>query len=290
MKRVALITELLGPDLSHGDSLLVPHLRQLNIHASPVPWDDPSVDWRAYDALVLRACWHYPEQHERFRSWLNELERNDVALWNEPQVVRWNMDKRYLKDLQTRDVPVAPTVWLQKGASPDLNQVLQESGWQAAVVKPQISTGSDNTWPVRSPAGREDQAQFDSLGRERALMVQKLIPEIADGEWSLIFIEGQFAHAVLKVPGAGQIFVQEHRGGKTAPADAPAALVDQATEVVKVAEELTGRSLLYARVDGLWIDGMLVLMELELIEPSLYMRHQPASAARFATAIAGRVS
>jgi glutathione synthase/RimK-type ligase-like ATP-grasp enzyme len=233
------------------------------------------VDWAVFDTLILRACWHYPEQHDRFKDWIRYLAEKQIPVWNHTAIVSWNLDKRYLQEFAGRGIPIVPTVWSDGSAPPGLEKILDQNNWAEAVVKPQISTNSDNTWCVTWPTTQEDQTRVEAMSAGCSLMIQKLMPEIAEGEWSLIFIQGSFSHAVLKRPAAGQIFVQEHRGGVTLPAEAPEAMINEAGRVLSLAEELTGQPTLSARVDGLLVQDRFTLMELELIEPSLYMRHHP---------------
>lgn len=285
MNTIALITDLAQPDLSQSDQLLVAPLQALGITATPVPWDDPKVDWRAYDALVLRSCWEYHHQPARFRAWLTRLSNQRLPLWNPVPMVLWNMDKRYLRDLAERDVPIVPTVWLAQGEAPRLTAVLAQQGWPQAVIKPRISASAHDTW-VTSRSAAADQTRLAAMLAKQDLMVQPQLPEIAQGEWSLIFLAGSYSHAVLKRPAVGNIFVQEHLGGSAVSAAPDAAMIEQAEAILQQAVALTGCPSLYARVDGVLVNGRFTLMELELIEPDLFLASDAGAAARFARVLA----
>lgn len=286
MKTIALITDLAQPDLSQSDRLLIAPLQALGITATPVPWDGPKVDWRGYDALILRSCWEYHHQPARFRTWLTGLGDQRLPLWNPVPMVLWNMDKRYLGDLAERDVPIVPTVWLAQGDTPKLTAVLAQQGWPQAVIKPRISASAHDTWATSQPVAAADQARLAAMLSKQDLMVQPQLPEIAQGEWSLIFLAGSYSHAVLKRPAVGNIFVQEHLGGSAVSAAPDAAMIEQAGVILQQAIALTGCPALYARVDGVLLNGRFTLMELELIEPDLFLGSDDGAAARFARALA----
>jgi hypothetical protein len=286
MKTVALVTEMERPALSQSDSLLVEPLQAQGIYAAAVPWDAPDVDWRAFDAVVLRSCWLYHQQVARFAAWIDTITQEGARLWNPAPAVRWNLDKRYLGALAAREVPVVPTVWLEQGEQVELAALLQAQGWSAAVVKPRIGASAFHIWQTSQASAIADQPRFQATLGKRAVMVQPLVREIADGEWSLVFFQGTFSHAVLKRPERGGIFVQPRLGGVSEPALPTPALVRQAAGALEAAAQIIGMPLLYARVDGVLVEGRLCLMELELIEPGLFLPTDPSAAARFARAIA----
>jgi len=290
MTTIALITDLKQPGLTQSDRLLVAPLQARGVTAVPVPWDDSVIDWHAYDALILRSCWEYHHQAARFQAWIERLRDQHIPLWNPAPVVLWNMDKHYLRDLANRNVPVVPTVWLAKGEAPDLTAVLDTQEWAQAVIKPCVSASAHDTWPTTRAAAAQDQKRFATMLAGQSLMVQKLMPEIKQGEWSLVFLGGVYSHAILKQPAAGDIFVQEHLGGSSVGANAKTAVIAQAAHILQQAEQLTGHAALYARVDGVLVNGRLTLMELELIEPDLFLADDPLAASRFAEAIATAVA
>lgn len=287
MTQIALITETERPELSESDRLLVAPLQQLGITAVPVPWDAADAHWHKYAALILRSCWLYHRQAERFREWIEWLQQQNISLWNPAPVVLWNMDKQYLRDLSERDVAVPPTVWLEKGETAELPLILQQQQWQQAVIKPRISASAYNIWAASLADSPQQQLRFQTMLNEHGVMVQQFVPEIANGEWSLVFFAGEYSHAALKTPAANNILVQQRFGGSTQAAVPSTKLVEQARFALQQAMKITQTAVspLYARVDGVEVNGRFVLMELELIEPGLFlMLHTPAPEL-FATAI-----
>jgi glutathione synthase/RimK-type ligase-like ATP-grasp enzyme len=246
-------------------------------------WDDESVDWTVYDAVVLRSPWDYYLKPDAFRNWINRLEQLDVPLWNPAPTLRWNLDKIYLRDLEQRGVAITPTAFPADGDR--LEDIMKTRGWKDVVLKPRVSAAGHRTTRVRQ---REKdrvavaQVELDMLNAEGGALVQLFLPVIQTiGEWSFIFLGGHFSHAVLKRPGAGEFRVQEQYGGTAAGGQAPAGLVDQA-RLVMAAVDLPW---IYARVDGCDVDGRLLLMELELLEPSLFLSDGPGAAEEFARVI-----
>jgi hypothetical protein len=284
---VALVTCSRLADLTPDDRLLLEPLRQAGIEARALTWDAPRADWAALDGAVIRSTWDYHARADRFRRWIERCESGDVKLWNPPPVLRWNLHKRYLRDLEERGVALVPTSWLDRGANADLAALLDERGWERAVVKPAISAGARHTSVVsRAEVARAEPA-FRALLARRDLLVQPFLEQIAaEGEWSFIFFGRAFSHAVLKRPAAGDFRVQERFGGSVAPARPPAGLVDQAAETPAATEG----DLLYARVDAVRDRDRLLLVELEVLEPSLFLEQDPGAARRLAAEIAKRVA
>jgi hypothetical protein len=285
MRRVALVTYAGLPALSADDQLLLAPLAAREIGAEPAAWDDPAVAWDAYDGLVIRSTWNYHTSFDAFRSWIGRVETAGVSTWNPPAILRWNASKTYLRDLAERGVNVVATRWVAERDGPDLAELLVDAGWSDAVVKPAVSASAYETW--RISGGRvsgDDKARFRRLvARPGGAMVQRFVPELAtNGEWSLMFIAGEYSHAVLKRPRAGDFRVQHEHGGS-------AETLTPAARVLGAAREITTRIVgpwLYARVDGVEIDGQFVLVELELLEPSMFLRNDADAANRFAEAIA----
>jgi hypothetical protein len=202
-------------------------------------------------------------------------------------LVRLNADKAYLADLAAAGIPVVPTLRLERGAAVDLGDLLDERGWGEAVVKPAVSASAFRTWRIPHGEAAAAQEDFADLLAGSAVLVQPFLPEIQTrGEWSFLFFAGEFSHAVLKRPRDGEFRVQEEHGGATTAQRPNSELLAQARAVV---DHIPG-PWLYARVDGVELEGGLALMELELIEPSLFLRHDPEAPARFAAAVQGTYS
>lgn len=286
---VALATCAELPDLNPEDRPLLSALEERNVHARPVVWDDTDVDWSDFGAVVIRSTWDYASRREHFLDWA-EAVGSAVPLFNDAGTVAWSTDKSYLRELEAAGVPIVPTVWLPRGASPQLPALLAAHGWADAVVKPAVSAGGHGVARVRRTAGQAE-LEAASATVARALeggdvMVQPYLAAVEGcGELSLVFIDGSLTHAVRKRPAAGDFRVQERFGGSVAADRASPA--EQA--VAAAALSACGRDPLYARVDLLPSgDGPLVV-EAELAEPGLFLTSAPATAGILADALIRRL-
>lgn len=289
--RVGLATCARFPDLDVEDRLLPPALAALGVTAEPVVWDDASLDWAAYDAIVLRSTWDYVERYDEFLAWADEVSRVSRLL-NPAATVRWNTDKHYLRDLQAVGVPTVATSFLEPGDDP--------TAWSVAtpevVVKPAVSAGSRDT--LRHVLGEDRGAAVahvaSLLEQGRSVMVQPYLASVdTAGETALLFFAGEYSHAIRKgpllLPGVeGEkvegLFVQE----EIEPREPTAAERDVAQAALAA---IPGPTPLYARVDLLaGPDGGPVLLELELTEPSLFLSHADGAADRLALALVRTLS
>lgn len=277
MKRVGLVTYRGCSQLSEDDQLLLPLLRVKGIEAQPVIWDDAKVDWAAFDQVIIRSCWDYHLRLPEFLAWVSVLQSSNVKLQNSTQLVRWNSDKHYLRQLEAMGVRVPDTVWLEEGEERQVGDILRTRDWDCAVVKPTVSATAYRTQRVTH--GESGQTVCGPL------MVQQFLPEvILRGEWSLIFIDGKYSHAVRKFPAEKDFRVQIQFGGRVESAAASAYFIQEASAIVDQLPE----PVLYARVDGVERNGEFLLMELELIEPVLFLS-LCAAAEKLAKAIAAAV-
>jgi glutathione synthase/RimK-type ligase-like ATP-grasp enzyme len=285
--RVALATYAKAPLLVPDDQLLLPALADLGITGVPVVWNDANADWGKFDAVVVRSCWDYHRNIAAFRSWLDRLERERVAVWNPTAVLRWNSDKTYLHDLADRGVPTIPTARIARGLTASIDAVLDAYRWTQIVVKPCVSASGYETHAFDVPL---DHAAREIIRRVLAtgdLLVQPFADESpAVGEYSFVFLDGAFSHAALKRATGDEFRVQREHGGTLEPIDASPPLVREARRVL----DAVGAETLYARVDGILRDGRFMLMELELIEPNLFLGMQREAPARLAKAIVRAVT
>jgi glutathione synthase/RimK-type ligase-like ATP-grasp enzyme len=232
-------------------------------------WNDPTVDWDAFDLAVVRTVWDYVDDRAGFVAWAQRAAPL-VELHNAADVLRWNTHKSYLLELEERGAPVVPTAWLAQGDRVPLDELCRSRGWDEVVIKPAVAAGSAGVARVAaSRAARDDgQAQLDRLLAAGDAMVQPFRTGIADGELSLVTVEGKVTHAVRKRPTQGEYRVQGRFGGSYAretPSDEAVALAEW---IVGVA----GPTMLFARVDLVAADdGTLELSELEATEPDLYL-------------------
>ncbi len=279
--KIALATSADYPLLSLDDRPLIPAFAARGAVAEPVCWDDAGTTWAAYDLVILRSCWDYHLRADEFRGWLQQLEDLRVPLLNPAPLVRWNMDKRYLASLRDNGVAIPRTVWIDRGADITLAAVLAAGGWADAVIKPTISASATDTWRARaSDVDKLEEAFCASLARGD-VMVQEFVPEVmSDGELSVVFIDGAFSHAMVKRPAHGDFRVQEHHGG-TSEVAAP---TGRTLEQVRLIAAQLPAPWLYARIDGVLVGDRFTLMELECIEPSLFLDAAPGAHAHFADA------
>jgi glutathione synthase/RimK-type ligase-like ATP-grasp enzyme len=280
MPGVAFATYRQEPAIADDDQPVADALRRAGVAVTAAVWDNPDQDWSAFDAVVIRSTWDYHLRADHFGRWVRGFRSGGPRLYNPPEAVLWNVHKRYLFDLAARGVNVVPTKYLSAGA--DLRAVLGRRGWGDAVVKPAVAASAHGAWRVSSPAPEAAQARLAEQLAAGEVLVQPFLPEVTSaGEWSLIFFGSEYSHAVRKRPRGGDFRVQEHLGGSTGPAEPGPGLVRQARAAVAA----VGHPLLYARVDGVERGGRLLVTELEVTEPSLYLAHGRGAAERFAEAI-----
>lgn len=285
MPRVAIATCADCPGPKGDDELLREALRGCGVAAETVAWDAAGVDWAGFDACLIRSTWDYHDKHEEFLGWTREV-GDATQLWNPPELVAWNADKGYLRELGEAGVPIVPTEWVRRGEGARLDEILAARGWDEAVVKPVVDLGARNLRRVRRGDAGAQAALEEVLARHEA-MVQPFLPSVeARGELSLVFIEGRFSHAVRKRPAKGDFRVQSTWGGSAAQEEPTAPELAIATAAL---EHLPDPPL-YARADLIEdLNGHPSLIELELIEPNLYLSQHPASARTLAQAIAKRL-
>ena len=228
MPSVAFATYRNEPRITADDAPTADALRRAGVTVMPVVWDGSDPDWSRFDAVVLRSVWDYFRKADRFVQWVHGFTAGRTRLWNPPESVLWNINKRYLLDLAARGITIVPTEYLTSPGNTDLMAVLQRRGWVEAVVKPAIAAGSHGAWRTSMSAAEIDQPRLaEQLDTGNAL-VQSYMPEIrSKGEWSLIFFGLEYSHAVLKQPQRGDFRVQEHLGGQTIRAEPGLDLIDQ---------------------------------------------------------------
>jgi glutathione synthase/RimK-type ligase-like ATP-grasp enzyme len=285
MKRIAFATSAAEANLSEDDLLVRNRLRAADVEIVPLIWDDPVASPNAFDAVVVRSCWDYHLKTAEFLQWLARLEQEKVRLWNPVPLVKWNLDKHYLAELARKDVPVVETVWIEPGNSISLESVLHQRDWREAVVKPAVSAGAHCTFRVTPESAARHQKDLDAIltSSSAGAMLQRFIPEVLEGEWSLLFFGGNYSHTVLKRPRSGDFRVQLHHGGTTTLVQPEPELIAHATSILAAAP----MSSLYARVDLVRSARGPLLMELELIDPFLYLGYDEHAPERWANVLIG---
>lgn len=279
MKKIGLVTCERLPQLIEADQQIIPFFNELGIDAEPVIWDNPDVNWSRFDALIIRNTWDYFVKADAFQAWLTRIENWSIPLWNSVDTIRRNAHKFYLQSFEQQGVPIIPTLFSPKGETAVSWEQLKEKGWTEIVVKPAISAGSYETH--RLNIAEINEKDWATLVGETDQLIQPFLPEImSDGEYSLIYFNKKLSHAIKKLPKAGDFRVQRQYGGQYAPFLPSLAHLEAAEAVLAQFPE----SLLYARVDGVFMQGDFYLMEIELIEPDLYFEFGEQFARNFTQA------
>jgi glutathione synthase/RimK-type ligase-like ATP-grasp enzyme len=292
------------PDLTEPDQHLRQVLADRGISTDVVVWDDPTIDWGTYPTVLIRSTWDYTSRDRTFREWAQRVERTS-ALLNPSEVVAWNIDKVYLRDLEGRGIPIVPTIWLDPERHLDARGIhTRFPAFGHFVIKPTVSAGARDT-------GRYDATETPQralaithaknlLGVGRHVMVQRYFSQIdTQGETSLVYVNGEFSHSVRK--GAlldgpykagdrqGVLYKAEDRDARDA-SPAERELADRVIAELGVVFPETTTPLLYARVDLIPDDeGNPLVLEVELIEPSLFFEYAPGSLDRFVDALTARL-
>lgn len=280
MKRCVFLTMANPEGFFVYDELAHAPLAKLGWQVDTIPWTQPDVDWNAFDLVVVRSTWDYQSDPERFLDVLATIDASTARLENSLDTIRWNINKAYLKQLEERAVPLVPTRWLRGLDAEQIRELQRELATDELVVKPLVGANADDTFRMsKDPAGWTTPIE---TFRDRDLMAQPFVSSIqSPGEYSLFYFGGEYSHCVLKTPAKGDFRVQEEHGSSLQS-------VVPDNELRTVAD-LTIRALddpvLYARVDLVLVERKPALMELELIEPSLYFTFDAQSPGRFADAV-----
>ena len=251
-------------------------LRSAGFEVSARPWTAPG-NLAPFDAVLPLVVWGY---HERYREWLALLDRlgtASVPVINPPALLRWNGDKTYLSELDGRGVPTVHTIRSDALDEQSLSEARRRLGCGRLVIKPPVSASATGTYLLEAGNGVPPEVTG------RPMLIQPFMASIVDhGEYSLMLFAGRFSHAILKTPRSGDFRVQPHLGGTEKPCAPPPG-------AIRLAEAALGAApadAVYARVDMVaGEDGGLRIMELELIEPALWLQHAPDKGAGFASAL-----
>ncbi len=265
------------PHLVAGDANAAAELTRRGHSVEPVIWDDPRCSWSHYDAVIIRSCWDYHRKLETFLAWIKGATDAGARIWNEPSLLSWNSDKRYLLELKAQHVPIVETVVVGEGGVITETIVKSlSSGGERFVIKPIVSASAEGLYIL--------EASQLPHPVSRPVLVQPFLPDIANGELSMIFLDGTFSHAVLKSPRSGDFRTQSEFGAVIRPASPRREESELAERVLHVLP----RPPLYARIDVVHTSSGAKLMELELIEPELFLDTDSGAVSRFADAVERR--
>lgn len=278
---VAIVTCQTMPEEDVDEELLLAALADAGLSPTLAAWDDETIDWSQFGMAVLRSPWNYIDHLDAFLDWAVRA-GTATRLFNPVEVVQWNTHKGYLRQLATQGVPVVPTAWLGVGEELDLVDLMADRGWHDVVAKPVVGAGSFLTDRITDPRSAAAQDFWRTLCTDREVMVQPYLRSVEEyGERSLIWIDGELTHAVRKSPRLGD--AQES--------------VSHALPIAHVERELAEaviadipHELLYARIDLIRDDDdQPMLAELELVEPSLFLKQDPTALRRLVRGIAERL-
>ncbi len=275
--RLAVATCVNLPEPDPDESLLLEALRARGVEAELVAWDDPHADWSAFDACVVRSTWNYYRARAAFLAWAERV-HSIMPLWNDLEVIRWNTHKGYLRDLAARGVAITPTEWVDSPR--EVSDALARLDADEVVIKPAVSAASYATIRLRRDELARAEAHVASIQGDA--MVQPYIRSVEGyGERSILWIDGAFTHAIRKSPRFGG----EHENVSDA-----LDIADDERALATAALAAVPHELLYARVDlARDASGAPMIMELELVEPSLFLQQSEAALTRLTDTLASRL-
>jgi len=281
MANIVFVTCERWPNISASDNLVADALRQRGHGVEAVTWQDDFARLQNADLIILRSQWDYHYDLAAFTTWLDHVEAAALPVYNPVSLVRWNLHKDYLFDLQARGVLIPTSHLLPPHEDPA--PIFQRLGWSQAVIKPLAGASGHLVERVTLADLLDWSARTRSQRADGAWLIQEFRPEIqVSGEWSMIFLAGHFSHAVVKQPTNGEYRVNSQYAGQITRQAPSSSVVVQAQQILTHLPVLP----LYARVDGIvTASGDLCLIELELNEPGLYFNYAPEQAVHFAEVI-----
>jgi glutathione synthase/RimK-type ligase-like ATP-grasp enzyme len=286
MAKICFVTYEKFPDFSSSDRKVAEVILTLDktIEVDAKPWTS-KIDWKNYDLIILRSCWDYYRKETRFKNWLNQLKKDKCQVFNPPKIVLQNIHKSYLLKFKNLEIKLPKTILVKKGYQISkfetiLKRLKQNNDWKQVVIKPAVSASGAGVSLIRKNKLRTDLNSVNKLLQTKDILIQEFLPEVPDvGEYSLIFINNNFSHSILKTvdPSKDKLGFRNNSkyGGKYSPIKVSNSVIRQAK---KILESVDG-SVLYARVDGVIRGNQFILLELELTEPSLYFDIVPEKAA-----------
>ncbi len=266
------------------DTLAEPFLNELGIGVETISWRSQTSDWAKYAAVIIRTTWDYQKNLREFLKALAQINSKTLLL-NPLSVVGWNADKVYLRELESQGINIVPTIWGEKISNVrELKKLFEELDSDEFVIKPTISAGADSTfWLSKDGDLTEAASAFSNL----PYMIQPFMQNIIlEGEFSVFYMNGAYSHTIQKTPKPFDFRVQEEHGGTIAGVTPANDMIEFSNRVMS----LIPHELLYARVDIVKdSNNQLALMELELVEPALYLRMDTKAPARLAKAIQSQI-
>lgn len=268
-------------ELFEEDNLLIRGFEVQGFQASPVVWSDPNIEWKQFDIALIRSTWDYLDAAEHFLHVLSNIESSSCKLYNPLSVIRWNLDKHYLLDLEQQGVQIIPTFMASHVELDTLHQLFVENQWQTAILKPAIGLAGSNTYRLTLHELENRLTKIrDEQPRSEYLIQPFIETVITEGEWSFIYFNQQLSHVLLKKPAPNDYRVQGIYGGTIQSAEPQSGDILQANSVL----DRLSSDILYARLDFVRVNGQLSVMEVELIEPIFSFNLVPDSIMRLVNA------
>lgn len=268
-------TDAYKHNVFYEDFLMQDALNKQGLKTLRLAWDDDNFNWSKTKAVLFRTTWDYFDRFNEFSKWLTEVSKQ-TTLFNSEKIIRWNIDKHYLQDLEKNGVHIAKTYFIEQGSKTTLQELHMQLNWKETVLKPCISGAARHTYKLNESSISDYESIFTHLIANESMMLQPFQHKIvSEGEISMMVFNGQFTHAILKKAKSGDFRVQDDFGGTVHDYKPTLAEISFAENAVKACPELP----IYARVDIFTDnDGQIALSELELIEPELWFRHFPEAA------------
>ncbi len=268
------------------DTIVASLLQDLNIDFTFEIWSDNEVNWKKYSHLLIKSPWDYFDHYAEFKDWCHKIQRMGIPTFNSIETILWNSDKWYMKTIAEKGFPIVPTHFVKKNEALHLEPYFQEFNTDTLVIKPSISGGAKNTLKLHKNSWQEFEGKIREWLKVEDFMVQPFVEEVArTGEYSYLFFNRKFSHAVLKRPKKGEFRVQHFFGGEILPVHPSSEDLSYIQQIVDAFASDT----LYARVDGIWNEGIFYLMELELIEPYLFLFTSEKAKENYKTALMERL-
>ena len=287
------------------DGLVVEALQSIGLNAARRAWCDSEVNWSTVKCALFRTTWDYFDRWGEFSAWL-KTNRELTTFLNASAILQWNLDKHYLKDLESHNISIVPTEVVSRQSGVSLLDVVKMKNWSDVVIKPAIAGAAVDTFHVDmngsveqispDPSCNEDsESLWQKLLMKQDMLVQPFLSDVKEsGEISLIWIDGEVTHAVRKQAKTGDFRVQDDHGGTVHPFVPSPSQIALAQAIMESCCEFCLQqgwdAPLYARVDLMrGPDGQLLLSELEMVEPELWFRHCPNAAQVMAHAVKRRL-
>ena len=264
------------------DTLTIEPLKNLGWHAEKISWRNTQVDWNNYDAVIIRSTWDYQDNSQAFLRTLEMIDQSKAVLANRLDTVKWNIDKKYLRDLEDGGTTIVPSIWGNNYSPEKLEEAFRSFNCEELIIKPCVSANADDTFRLKKDDTTIDHQNLTLVFKDRDFIIQPFMSSVvSEGEYSLFYFNGVYSHTILKKPKTNDFRVQEEHGGQLTKVEPEKLLIDTANKTLELLHNT-----LYARLDFVRLGNQFALMEAELIEPSLYFNMDNKAPARFAKAFA----